>query len=169
MFATFLQPAALVILLLSQLALGALPAKEYNGRYVVRLDAGIGGYYPGAGAGLENSEIAQLAKDAMLDARAIARETSISVPKTLAVYINPQGDLVLAGSGGQAPGAGRTDAEKNLLNICTQQGIPFSGGKIVSWNFDYKYFIRACADCMVILQTHGGIVDMFEEFEEFRG
>jgi len=165
MFATFLQQATLVILLLGQLTLGALPAKQYEGRYVTLSDNGVGGVYPGAGTSLENSEIAQLAKDAMLDARAVAREAGKSDVNTLAVYINPEGDLILAGSGASTG----KDAEANVLALCTEQGLPFEGGRIVSWNFTYKYFIRACADCSVILATYGNIEDMFRDFRQYDG
>jgi hypothetical protein len=164
MFATFLQQAALVTLLLGQLTLGAVPAKQYDGRYVTLSDNGIGGTYPGAGVSITNPEIAQLAKDAMLDARAVAREARKPEPKTLAVYINPQGDLILGGSGG---GTSR-DAEANILAICAEQGLPFEGGRIVSWNFTFKYFIPACADCQVILLAHGEIKDMIEDFRQYR-
>ncbi|KAG4427096.1 hypothetical protein IFR05_017421, partial [Cadophora sp. M221] len=99
MFTTFLPRALLVILLLGQLTLGALPAKQYNGRYVVLSDNGVGGTYPGAGADITNDEIAQLAQDAMLEARSIARAAGKPEPRTFAVYINPQGDLILGGSG----------------------------------------------------------------------
>ncbi|KAG4427626.1 hypothetical protein IFR05_016891 [Cadophora sp. M221] len=119
MFATFSQQAALVILLLGQLTLGALPAKQYDGRYVTLSDNGVGGTYPGAGVSITDPEIAQLVKDAMLDARAIAREAGKTEDKTLAVYINPQGDLILGGSGASTG----KDAEANILAICTEQGL----------------------------------------------
>jgi hypothetical protein len=169
MFATFLQQAALVILILGQLTLGESVPKKYGGRYVTLGENGIGGTYLGWGTDLSDPDIAQLAKDAMLDARAVANEAGKSPPSTLAIYINPRGDLILAGSGGAGPGAPRRDAEVNVLANCAEQGLSFHGGKIISWNFQFKYFIQACENCRIILMDHGHIQDTYLSFQQYNG
>jgi hypothetical protein len=173
MFVSLLHQAWLVILLLGQLTYAAIPIPMYpQGKYVALLAGGvIGGFYEGAGAGLTDAEFAQLAKNAMIDAITTAQRWNKLQPKTVAVYINENNDIIIGASGG---GTGK-HAEYNVQQICSDKNTPFNGGRIVSWNNTSRRFIPACKEeannsfnpfCERLLQEHGGIQDQQALFQQ---
>jgi hypothetical protein len=156
MLSTIFQRVALVTLLLYQPILGAIPAPEHNRRYVIARDDGVGAIYLGAGAGMTDDEIAEVAIIASGDARVVAHDAGKPLLVLTAVYINPNNDLIIGTSGA---GTGK-HAEFVIKAICAEQGLEFEGGKIASRNWETGKFQRACAKCKQLLKENGEIDDI---------
>lgn len=151
-----LKRSTLIIILLTQLVLGAVLEKQYGDEYcpyyVKVLSSGdqtspIAGWWKGNrdGAGMTDKEMGDLAREGYNDSWYVATEEGRSaLPSGATVYVNGNLDVVIAAIGGGTGDHG----EVNVQEVCRQMGIEFSGGKIVTYwsgaNEGLGGYIPAC-------------------------